>query len=180
MEFPENREFLDREFGPAIEPQNGLKSWEHIDGTIEPILLTRNSAAWFIELVQAASSNPLARKAIEAVIILWVVDEGGDLYFAMEDVIDTQMSRLQRPRTRGISLNDAVKPLGHPLLIAGGRGRIGGEIYVDRDENDNSVLILNNRSGRYGRHPSRTPEHLENVTWLFRTFGVTLIPDFAE
>lgn len=171
-------DYLDEEFGPAIEPQNGgLKAWEQADGRIEPIALNRITARWLTDLLVAAGQSPLALKAIQAVTILWAIDEAGDLYFALEEVIDTVQNMEQRPRMRGITLNDQVKPLGHPLLVGRGKGRISGEILVD-GVRDDLRLVINNRSGRYGRHISRTKKHLENVVLLFSSFSVTLRADF--
>lgn len=176
---PENFSYLDQEYGPAIEPQNGVKAWERVDAKIEPIHLNRTTAGWISVLLEAATASPIAAKAIESITILWVVDEAGDLYFAVEEVLDTKNGMKQRPRARGITLNEAVKPLGHPLLISLGKGRIGGEIYVDGDQFGEFVLVINNRSGRYGRDHSRMSRHLDNVAQLFGSFGVRMIPDFA-
>jgi hypothetical protein len=174
-EYPD---YLDQEYGPAIEPQNGgIKAWEKADGRILPIALNRITGKWLTDLLHAADQSPLALKAIQAVTVLWAIDEAGDLYFALEEVIDTVQNMAQRPKMRGIALNDQVKPLGHPLLVGCGKGRISGEILVDGVHSD-LRLAINNRSGRYGRHASRTRQHLENVVLLFSSFGVTLQAEF--
>lgn len=47
---------------------------------------------------------------------------------------------------------------GHPSLLAGGPGRISGEILYDKDSNS---YTISNKSGRYSKHNTdRTPEQL--------------------
>jgi hypothetical protein len=55
---------------------------------------------------------------------------------------------------------------GHPSLLAGGAGRISGEILYDKDSNTYTVT---NKSGRYSKHNTdRTPEQLVAAAKLIR------------
>ena len=66
---------------------------------------------------------------------IWIIDEEGFLYIGTEDKED---------------LNSVNK--GHPTLIQGRKGRIGGEIHhknLTEDQKDIIVWTINSKSGRY-------------------------------
>lgn len=70
--------------------------------------------------------------SVEVSYYLWIIDEEGYLYIGTEDNSDD---------------NSLCK--GHPTLINGGKGRIGGEIWHEMDLSNNVHWYLNSQSGRY-------------------------------
>jgi hypothetical protein len=170
---------LDDQFGQIISPQNGLKSWERSEQLL-CYELNQSSAKQLSNLLATATDGGMLLSIATAVTIIWIVTSDGSVIFALEEtVVEGGTSR--RPRMRGIPLNGSVKPLGHPLLVGGASARIAGELYLDVDESGQSLhWVLNNRSGRYGMHKSRTPEHLENVAELLRRYGIEVETEFFE
>lgn len=61
---------------------------------------------------------------------LWIIDEEGFLYIGRED-------------------NEDPLCKGHPTLINGGKGRIGGELWAETDEKEQVHWYINHQSGRY-------------------------------
>jgi hypothetical protein len=171
---------LDDSFGPVISPQGGLKSWERSEQLV-CYDLNQASARQLTDLLAiAAGEGGMLSSFAFAATIIWAVTPEGNVVFALEEtIVDGGTAR--RPRMRGIPLNGNVKPLGHPLLVAGSSARIAGELYLDRNrETGELVWVLNNRSGRYGMHQSRTESHLENVAQLLRRYGIPVLTDFHE
>jgi len=167
---------LDSQFGPVIPPQSGLKPWE-IRETLRKYDLNQASAQELTQLLMLAQNGSIGQSIFKAITFIWVVSEPGDVIFALEEVVDLQ-GTARTPRMRGIPLNASVKPLGHPLLVGGIGARIGGELYLDDDSSGGLTWILDNKSGRYGTHRSRTPTHLENAAELFRRYRVSVDTDY--
>lgn len=170
---------LDDRFGPVITPQNGLKSWERS----EQLLcydLNQASAKQLSGLLYTAKEGGMLLNVAIAVTVIWAVTRDGDMVFALEETI-VEGGTSRGPRMRGIPLNGNVKPLGHPLLVNGAGARIAGELYLDHTNGEGDLIwVLNNRSGRYGMHKSRTREHLQNAAELLRRYGLDVQTDFFE
>lgn len=133
---------LDEAYGDLREPAR-IKSWERgADGNIieNP---TRQ--------VLSPSSLPAPGNNY-----IWVVDEEGSVVFGQE--ID------------GATLGGEAGPLGHPTLIGGRAGRIGGEI---RWQGNGWDIIA--KSGRYSTGFGRTAEQLNRVAETFRGLGVNIL-----
>ncbi|WP_256806790.1 hypothetical protein [Bradyrhizobium sp. Bra64] len=167
---------LDDLFGPVIPPQSGLKTWE-LRETLKNYELNQDSAQQLTQILVLAQNMSIGQSIFRAITFIWVVDERGDIMFALEEVVDLH-GTARRPRMRGIPLNNNVKPLGHPLLVGGVGARIGGELYLDEVSNGSLTWILDNKSGRYGTHKTRTTTHLENAAALFRRHRVSVDTDY--
>ena len=173
---------LDELFGPVLPPQNGgVRHWES-HASVKCYELNQASARDLSDFLALAMNGELGLQLMQAITMLWVVNNDGDVIFAMEQTIASE-GTLRRPRMRGTPLGSSVKSLGHPLLVNGGSARISGELYIDDSEDPDSsdlTWILNNKSGRYGVHKTRKSEHLENVAALFRRYQVPVETDFME
>lgn len=105
--------------------------------------------------------------------ILWVIGEDGKMRFSLEEVVDQRTMRRLRPRLAKEALRDGETRLGHPALLSGGRGRIGGELLYDPGWGPTaSGWKLTNSSGRYGMLSSRTAEQLANAAELLHNYGI--------
>lgn len=113
--------------------------------------------------------------------VLWIVDGGGDLWFAVEEVVhrDTGELLYSLPRTRDLARPEEHVKLGHPSLLeaADKHARIGGEILWSPRYN---AWVLSNQSGRYGERPWQTPAHLESVARKFNQYAIELRVLFRE
>src|SRR5262249_15494776 len=93
---------------------------------------------------------------------IWAIDKEGHLLIGEE------------VKTGTVESNGREQKLGHPTLTEGGPARIGGEIkHVE-----GKGWVLNNRSGRFSRHPDRGERRLENAANVFRDLGVEVEPSF--
>jgi len=169
---------LDDLYGRVIQAQSGLKNWE-TNESLKTYELDQTSAQDLAELLVLAQNGALGQTIMQALTFLWVINSDGDIIFALEETINLQ-GTARRPRMRGIPLNSNVKPLGHPLLVGGAGARIGGELYIDEAEGGTLTWVLDNRSGRYGTHPSRNNTHLENAADVFRRYRLPIETDFVE
>ncbi|HRY46314.1 MAG TPA: hypothetical protein P5164_20450, partial [Thermoanaerobaculia bacterium] len=71
-----------------------------------------------------------------------------------------------RPEDQSEKKPGTRENFGHVSSLAGGPGRISGEILYDKDT---GTYTVNNKSGRYSKHNrDRTPEQLANAAKLIR------------
>lgn len=165
---------LDEKFGILVHP-TAIKRHENNQTLTAAYTLDDETAEilrLFIE--PALTGHKLFDFLFRRLVILWIVTETGDIRFCLEEVCETDRPDARYPRIRGMAPNDSITPLGHPTLVSGGDGRIAGEIVLDRDDDDSPVWTINNKSARYGVHPSRDPIQLENVAAEFETYGIFL------
>ncbi|MGH6848779.1 MAG: hypothetical protein ACREC0_15510 [Methylocella sp.] len=109
-------------------------------------------------------------------IIIWVVDIAGQIWFAIEELV-LNGRPMGIPKHQECPLHAGADKLGHPALVGCASARIGGEILFD-DTVQTSFWEMNNKSRRYGLHPSRRDFHLTNAARQFAIFGITLKPYF--
>lgn len=112
--------------------------------------------------------------------ILWVVDDQGQLWFSLEEVVKLFPPHdyvLPRASDNKTVILEVYRRIGHPSLIGGAPGRIGGEILFDEKR---MAWEINNRSGRYGTRPGRRQDHLANASKKFAAYGIHLFEDFHE
>lgn len=169
---------LDEQYGPVIPPQNGLKAWERSEQLLR-YELNQSSARQLSNLIATAAEGGMLLAVALAVTVIWMIADDGNLLFALEETI-VEGGTSRRPRMRGIPLSGSVKPLGHPLLVDGAGGRIAGELHLDKVSEAALIWVLNNRSGRYGMHQSRTHMHLDNVAELLLRYGIEVETEFFE
>ncbi|MBC2775605.1 hypothetical protein H6M51_22325 [Rhizobium sp. AQ_MP] len=179
----EERQELDMLYGPA-RPAGG--------NGVQPHELTLHPRSW--QKLDSASATALdaylARAAAlhlsnlfpEIFHLLWIVDEEGDLWFSVEEVVDQSGVTIgMLPKTVQARPLNLMK-LGHPALIADPLklGRIGGEVVFDPDDPDDSGrnFCLTNASGRYGLRSGQRREHLQSVAGKFEENGLSFWLDF--
>jgi hypothetical protein len=97
----------------------------------------------------------------------WVIDVEGRVSIIRE--ADHPLGRtyeegFRRPEDDSLRAPGTRETYGHVSALAGGPGRIGGEILYDAPSNS---FTINNKSGRYTKHnPDRTPRQLVEAARL--------------
>lgn len=143
--------------------------------------LNEETAPALIKHLENAESLLLSQVVHATMPILWLIDEAGQIRFAMEEVIarDTGYLSYILPRN-GPPMRETDVRLGHPALLepvnAGEAksARIGGEIFYDPIRRSELSWVLTNNSGRFGKRPHIKREYLENAGKAFEALGVSL------
>lgn len=161
---------LDIAFGPAFRP-NDVSELEFTTRPLSLQKLNAETAASLEAYMSCAAELRVPRVIHEVSPILWIVDEVGDLWFSLEEVINRADRRYVYPLRRGFALPREHAKLGHPSLIEGARARIGGELLFDEDA-EGGPWVITNKSGRYGFGPDRTESHLRKVVEVFRRHNI--------
>lgn len=163
-----------------------IKQWEQDNSPHSLVKLEVNSASDLMKLMEIATLSWKAGETIlQSVNILWVVDEFGDIYFAIEELffnIDDEYEDLNIPLPRYVNAlsSQKIDKLGHPSLVARDdkHARIGGEIYLET-RTGLPVWHISNKSGRYGFGSDRTEKHLNEAKRNFQSYGINLALDFV-
>ncbi|QWY83089.1 hypothetical protein [Rhizobium phage RHph_X66] len=170
---------LDERFGPCLPFQRQASAWELSTQPRSLQILSEETAPALKLLIDTAPSLPLVEVVHATAPILWLVDQQGNVRFSMEEVMnrDTGALHFILPRN-GPPLRPTEERLGHPALLEPGNAgtkmaRIGGELFYDPFRG-RAPWVLSNASGRYGKRPHITSEHLENVNAIFAHFGISL------
>jgi hypothetical protein len=134
--------------------------------------------------LESAESLKITQVLNQKMVILWVMDVKGDIYFAFEEIVRATDGEYLMPYVRKSYVVDrlstdieegVVGRLGHPSLLEGAReARIGGEIVLRLDDEDETPWKINRRSGRYGRREHQTDKHLRAVHSLLTSKGLHL------
>lgn len=175
---------LDAMFGPLIAPQirnfgPPVQVWEQDFVPASLCKLDASSAPPLLQMMHNIESGWKTGKVLTFdTIIIWLVDHAGDIWFAVEELVLDGMAT-GRPKHQTLPITATMPKLGHPALNNGASARIAGEVYFDTGISP-PTWVINNNSGRYGRHPSRTAIHLDNVAAKFRDQGINLIPYFRS
>jgi len=117
--------------------------------------------------------------------VLWLIDRHGDLLIALEEALsdfDQNNPEVAKkyPLPRFLPWRALGIPrLGHPALVLGGEGRIGGELDY-KSEPGGGKWYLSNKSGRFGIGSDRSQEHLEHVAKIFRRHGIDVTTYFLR
>ncbi len=173
---------LDDQFGPVIPPQGyggrqAVLPWE---GSYSPKSLSRLDSLTALPLKSFMDAVyggwELGEVWVNDTIVLWLVDKEGVIWFAIEELVLDEIP-LNLPKHQTMALTKNCPKLGHPSLVGGQGARIGGEIYFDRTTSPAS-WVINNRSGRYGLHATRTRSQLQAVSQSFSSHGIDLVVDF--
>ena len=166
---------LDDFFGAVVTAERLFR--EEIE--TQPFSLTELSAesAQLLHQYMATAVNGLAISQVShnMLPILWVLDQGGRVFLALEEVYDEASKEKKYPLARGMRVPEGFYKLGHPSLINGEEkvARIGGELLFDPDpEFGISGWVITNASGRFGFGPNRTQKHLRNVADVFGSYGL--------
>lgn len=165
---------LDKEFGVPFIPED-IKPTERERSPKSLQKLTSQSADALHKYICAADDGLLIPQVNHDVLpILWVVDQYGEVYFAMEEVVSLEDHAFLYPLSRKFDVPSGHAKLGHPSLLKGDHsGRIGGEIRYDPDYGEQN-WVISNKSGRYGFPATRKPSHLDNVVKKFAGVGISL------
>jgi hypothetical protein len=94
---------------------------------------------------------------------IWLVDEDGKMHVGEELVV-------------GHEPDGFAQKLGHPTLAGGKPARIGGELRYTEKEG----WTMNNKSGRFSKHPDRTKLQLDHAANWMRSSGVDVKTDFVN
>lgn len=179
---PEN---LDALFGPSIPAQRtpgrslAVDDWERGNKPVSFSTLGDESAAPLKRFMSDVSAGwRVGRTLCFDVLIIWAVDESGEIVFAVEETIEAG-APTGRAKHQRAEATQRLDKLGHPALVGGGNARIAGEIRLQEAADGRIYWEINNRSGRYGLEKSRKIEHLSNVKDQFAKFDLTLEPDFV-
>jgi hypothetical protein len=100
----------------------------------------------------------------------WVIDVLGRVTIIPEEAHPfgrTYEKGFFRPEDQSKRKPGTRENFGHVTSLAGGPGRISGEILYDKET---KTWVLNNKSGRYSKHnPDRTPQQFVNAVALIRS-----------
>jgi hypothetical protein len=179
----EERRRLDVLFGPALPAGgNGIQAHEMSFSPRSRQKLDQRSAVGLAEYLAQLSDLHLGNLFPEIFHLLWIVDEDGDLWFSVEEVIDGSGATIGIPPKSVQARPLGLQKLGHPTLIGDQLklARIGGELVYDPDDPDGSgrTFCLTNASGRYGLRPGQRMEHLQAVASKFAENGLHFWLDF--
>ncbi|GEM_PF-6456954 len=157
------------------------KTWEELHTPSSRCKLEATSVAQLSLFMKEVELGwRLGLLLVHDVLLIWVVDEAGDIWFAIEElIVDGRPTGHPRHISLLKQLGKAqeVDKLGHPSLIFCKKGRIGGEIYFDTGVSP-PEWVINPYSGRYGIHPTRELQHLRNAANRFSgLLGIDFKPD---
>jgi hypothetical protein len=174
---------LDKAYGPLIPPQSfrsgqsGYQPWEDRCSPSSLGMLNSVTAPSLKQVMDYVSLGwNVAEVLTNDIIIIWLVDAAGQIWIAFEELV-LNGQPLGIPKHQTMELTKRADKLGHPALVGCSNARIGGEILFDPTRIPSS-WIINNKSGRYGVHPSRTAAHLDNVKGQFSALGINLVARF--
>ena len=160
---------LDRVYGVVRQPRY-VDAHERTTQPLSRFRLQGNDRHLLEFLNMAFSDHAVDYLLYQSVFFLWLISENGDIILAYEEFFPNN-SDYRAPRQRDCPVPSGRRRLGHPTLVNGGPGRIGGELlFDDRDRR----WVLTNRSGRYGTGPDRTEQHLRNVAQKFEESDIRL------
>ena len=122
---------LDALFGELLQPHRV----DPLEAQVSPKSMQR-LAAHSAELLRAFMNATERGLGVTSYVycalpILWVADQNGDVLFAVEEVVVEDTREFAFPRLPRFRVEQNYQRLGHPALLAGGPGRIGGEIVFD-------------------------------------------------
>jgi hypothetical protein len=171
---------LDAVFGELLTPDRV----DPLESNIRPLSLQRldrDTGEWLKAFMKATEAGLGVTRFVYCEIpILWVADNLGDIWFAVEEIITADTQEFIRPRFRkGDAITSNYCRLGHPALLGAQPGRIGGEILFDARA-EIPAWFITNGSGRYGLRQGRLPIHLAAAKQKFQEHGISLTEYFLK
>lgn len=165
---------LDADFG-AIRDPSEIRKWE--DRRPDSLAkLDGELGATLMKLLDA-SRHGLLKYVAQSTNYLWVMDGGGDIWVAVEELAVRYAHLPGLPMLRRIEHPADTKKLGHPTLVDKGPARIAGELAMDEREGQ-LVWILNAQSGRYCKKTPPTKLQVDNVVERFASLGMQVTVDY--
>lgn len=172
---------LSGRFGEAVPPAyfDNIEKFKTPDSKQ---LLDGNSAILLKSYLESAVQGLLFPQVVhQTAIILWLIDEGGNCWFCIEEMFKADARNTVFPRLNEIEYPNGYEKLGHPSLISAGKARIGGEILLAKDADAATYYwTISNKSGRYGIREDISAGNLQSARDLFASFGVILTPYFIK
>lgn len=163
---------LDEHFGPAIQP-SAVHDHEKSLSPDTLTLLGVESANILLKFMQLAESNNVFYDFISArICVLWAMRSDGQIFVAFEELFSESSTSNRFPLIRKFPVVQGFPKLGHPSLLAGSMGRLGGELLYD--PNSQEKWSLTNKSARYGLNRGITRKQLDNVKAVFESYGIYL------
>lgn len=170
---------LDLSYGELVHP-SCIDEYEKSENPVSvETLNSTNAANLKLYMASAISGLKLSELIAQQLPILWVIDEDGELQFAIEEYLNAENPALRigrfgkLPRVINTESGEWSR-IGHPSLLPSKLGRIGGELVLKDGD-----WVLSNRSGRYGVVFGRKEAQLESVKRLLHSFGLTVIVDWV-
>ena len=159
----------------------GYDDWEKHNTPHSIVVLDQNSAPPLKQFMEQIEGGwPVGRTLINDVIFIWLVDETGRIFVALEELVVNTLP-VNVPKFQTLNVLTSRDKLGHPSLILCDRARIAGEIrFLHGTSTRESLWVINNASWRYGLYAGRTKTHLENAAARFRKHTVYLEVDFVK
>ncbi|WP_439625874.1 hypothetical protein [Shinella sp.] len=171
-------ENFDRDFG-ALRAPDKVDDWEK-DVTPASLSDLGEAAPALAELKKLAQYRILS-SAMRAKNYIWVMEQDGTIKIAIEELAYLQSGTPYPgyPRRRSYKHPSEEKKLGHPTLVGASEARIAGELFFDREnEQDELKWFLNVHSGRYCRQKPPGKHQIDNVVARFKALGVDVEVDY--
>lgn len=168
---------LDHDFGAALPPERDVSAAEkkYAPSSLEKLNPTNGMRLKNL-MEEVGHGNKFPKLTFWSLSILWIMDEHGDVYFAVEEIVSSR-GGLVAVLPADVEVPKGKSKLGHPSLVRGANARIAGEIYFDINM-PTPAWMISNRSGRYGLRKTTEERHLENVSEIFKKHKISLEIDF--
>ncbi len=155
--------------GPAVDPLDELYGVASQPAYIKHYEADRNGKVLVCPYLQVATKEFPAILDASMAPYNYVIDAEGRVTIipeAAHPLGRTYPNGFFRPEDQSEKKPGTRENFGHVSSLAGGPGRISGEILYDKDT---GTYTVNNKSGRYSKHNrDRTPEQLANAAKLIR------------
>jgi hypothetical protein len=168
---------LDEQFGELRSPER-IMAWEKGRRPNSLCTVDIDTVSTLNKLRDCAQSQ-LLRSAAQTQNYLWIMDAGGTVKIAIEELalLDGKPDTRGFPRRRGYKHPSEDKKLGHPTLLDGDRARIAGELVLDVFDGE-LHWVFNAASGRYCREKPPTQRQIDAVADLIRKKGLEVRVDY--
>jgi len=155
--------------GPVVDPLDELYGIASPPAYIKHYEANKDGKVLVNPYLQVATKEFPAILDVKMAPFNWVIDLEGRVTIIPEvahPLGRTYEKGFFRPEDQSQRKPGTRENYGHVSSLAGGPGRISGEILYDKDS---KTYTINNKSGRYSKHnKDRTPQQLVNATNLIR------------
>jgi hypothetical protein len=163
---------LDEAYGNAI-PADPLRTFENRKQSTWLLIDAESGPRLQALIDHCATDAYLSSYLNDEFNTLWLIAEDGTIRIAIEEfVLEDQPQYLTALMPRRYKTDAKI---GHPGLVEGRLGRIGGEMAVNKSD---GKCYLTNASGRFGY--KRSVAELENAAEALRGFGVQVTAQYER